>query len=404
MMLKIAFRNIFRQKRRSVLTMLTMLGGFTLSAIAIAWSDGSYSYVIDSFTRNQLGHIQIHAEGYLDRPSLYRTVDDYEAVGSTVAKVEGVASWTPRLYSSALASVGNKSAGARIIGIDPQRENIATRFDKKVIDGAAFSFSPAHEAILGQGLANVLKARVGDEVVLVSQGADGSIANDIYAIVGIISSGDRISDQSALYLHLADAQELLVLEGRVHEIAVVGEKLKTIDEVAIGIKAALDNPGLVVETWKEFAAAFYRAMKADQKGSWIMVMIIVIVVAAGVLNTALMSVLERTREYGVMRALGTSSAQIFRLIVMEISIMAVLSIAIACLVSLAVNYALSIQGITMPHTFTYGGVEFSKMYTEINARSFYIPALAVLVSGILISTIPAAMAAKTAPARAMRVH
>ena len=404
MMLKIAFRNIFRQKRRSVLTMLTMLGGFTLSAIAIAWSDGSYSYVIDSFTRNQLGHIQIHAEGYLDRPSLYRTVDDYEAVGSTVAKVEGVASWTPRLYSSALASVGNKSAGARIIGIDPQRENIATRFDKKVIDGAAFSFSPAHEAILGQGLANVLKARVGDEVVLVSQGADGSIANDIYAIVGIISSGDRISDQSALYLHLADAQELLVLEGRVHEIAVVGEKLKTIDEVAIGIKAALDNPVLVVETWKEFAAAFYRAMKADQKGSWIMVMIIVIVVAAGVLNTALMSVLERTREYGVMRALGTSSAQIFRLIVMEISIMAVLSIAIACLVSLAVNYALSIQGITMPHTFTYGGVEFSKMYTEINARSFYIPALAVLVSGILISTIPAAMAAKTAPARAMRVH
>jgi len=404
MMLKIAFRNIFRQKRRSVLTMLTMLGGFTLSSIAIAWSDGSYSYVIDSFTRNQLGHIQIHAQGYLDRPSLYRTVNDYEAVGSTVAKVEGVASWTPRLYSSALASVGDKSAGVRIIGIDPQRENIATRFDKKVIDGAAFSFSPAHEAILGQGLANVLKARVGDEVVLVSQGADGSIANDLYTVVGIISSGDRISDQSALYLHLADAQELLVLEGRVHEIAVVGEKLKTIDEVAIGIKAALDKPELVVETWKQFAAAFYRAMKADQQGSWIMVMIIVIVVAAGVLNTALMSVLERTREYGVMRALGTSSAQVFRLIVMEISIMAVLSIAIACLVSLAVNYALSIQGITMPHTFTYGGVEFSKMYTEINARSFYIPALAVLVSGILISTIPAAMAAKTAPARAMRVH
>jgi ABC-type lipoprotein release transport system permease subunit len=105
-----------------------------------------------------------------------------------------------------------------------------------------------------------------------------------------------------------------------------------------------------------------------------------------------------------MRALGTSSVQIFRLIVMEISIMALLSIAIACLVSLAVNYGLSIQGITMPHTFTYGGVEFSKMYTEINARSFYIPTLAVLVSGILISTIPAAMAAKTAPARAMRVH
>jgi ABC-type lipoprotein release transport system permease subunit len=89
---------------------------------------------------------------------------------------------------------------------------------------------------------------------------------------------------------------------------------------------------------------------------------------------------------------------------MEISIMAILSIAIACLISLAVNYALSIQGITMPHTFTYGGVEFSKMYTEINARSFYIPALAVLVSGVLISTIPATMAAKTAPARAMRVH
>lgn len=130
MLLKIAFRNVLRQKRRTILTALTMCGGFTLAAVSIGWSDGSYSYIIDMFTRNRLGHIQIHGKGYLDRPSLYNTIHDYTAVGEKIESIEGVEAWAPRVFCAGLASVGEKSAGVQIIGIDPEREVTATRFDK----------------------------------------------------------------------------------------------------------------------------------------------------------------------------------------------------------------------------------------------------------------------------------
>ena len=404
LLVKIAFRNVFRQKRRTLLTVLTMFIGFTLASLSIAWSDGTYSNIINMFTRNQLGHIQIHKQGYLDRPALYKTIDQYKAVGRLIEDVPGVEFWAPRLYCAGLVSVGEKSAGARIIGIDPQREQTATRFDKKIVQGRMFSNEPAHEALLGKGLAKTLKAEVGDEIVIVSQGADGSIANDLYTIVGFISSGNKIADQNSFYLHLTDAQELLVLEGRIHEISIVGEDLDIIPSLAADIETVVANPDLAVAPWQEFAKQFYRAMKADQQGGWIMLAIIILVVAVGVLNTVLMTVLERTREYGVLRAIGTGPGQIFSLVLIEVFIMAIISIILAIGLSYAVNYALSIHGVAMPTPFTYGGIEFRKMYTEINARSFYIPALCVVFSAMFVAIFPATKAAHVAPAKAMRMH
>lgn len=401
---KIAFRNIFRQKRRTVLTLLTMFGGFTLASISIAWSDGTYAYIINMFTSNRLGHIQIHRQGYLDRPSLYRTVDDYEKLGDIINGVAGVQNWSPRLFSAGLVSVGDKSSGARIIGINPSLENTATRFDKKITAGESLASSPSHQAVLGDGLARILKADVGDEIVIVSQGADGSIANDLYSIVGLLASGDRISDQSTLYLHLTDAQELFVLEGRVHEIAIVGEELDDVPQLARDITAAINKPELTIKTWHEFAKSFYNAMQADRQGTWIMVFIIVVIVAVGVLNTVLMAVLERTREYGMLRAIGTGQWQVFQLVLYEVAMMTVISLVIGSCLSYVANYALSIHGINLSTPFTYGGIEFNRMYSEVNLQSFYIPAISVSLSAILISVFPALKAARIAPARAMRMH
>jgi putative ABC transport system permease protein len=402
--IRIAWRNIFRQKRRTVLTVLTMFGGFTLSAISIGWADGTYNRIIDMFTRNRLGHIQIHAKGYLDRPSLYTWIENYQEIGDEIQHLQGVEAWAPRLYSAGLASVGEKSAGVRIIGIDPQRESVATRFEKKVVEGRSFSPGPSHEAILGKGAARTLAAKPGQQIVIVSQGADGSIANDLYDIVGIVESGDPILDQSAFYLNLKDAQDLLVLDGRVHEIAVIVKKLSQVSGVVREIRLALNNPQLDVAPWQEFARSFYVAMQADKEGNWIMLFIVVMIVAIGVLNTVLMTVLERTREYGVMRALGTRQTQVFRLVIVEVALMAVIGLVIGFGLSLLVNHQLSIHGIAMPHPFRYGGVEFTHYYSEVNARSLYIPAITVFFSAILVSIFPALRAAHIAPARALRTH
>ncbi len=404
MMIKIASRNIFRQKRRTILTALTIFGGFALATLSIGWADGSYNFIINMFTQNRLGHIQIHAQDYRERPSLYKTINDYHHIEEQLDQMEDVKAWSPRIFAAGLVSVNNKSAGAQIIGIDPIKENEATNFNKKVTIGQSFSESPSREAILGKGLAKTLDAKISDEIVIVTQGADGSIANDIYQIIGIIETGDDISDRLACYLHLKDAQELLVLHGRIHEIAIVATHLQKVKKLADTIRQNLNDSDMEVSPWQIFARSFYQAMKADKEGMWIMLLIIMLIVAVGVLNTVLMSVLERRREYGILKAIGTQPRQIFWLVVFEVYIIAVFSIVIGALLGSFFNYLLSFHGITLPQAFTYGGMEFREMYTEVNARSIYIPLITVILSATLVSIFPALQAARTEPAKAMRIH
>jgi len=404
LILKMAWRNIFRQRRRTVLTGLSMIGGFILAAISIGWTDGSYNDIIDTFTRSRLGHIQIHEKTYLNRPSLYKTIDEIPNIGRILDKTKEVESWAPRLYSAGLVSVGQKTAAAQIIGIDPEKEIRTTQFEKKIIKGRSFSLKPAHEAVLGKGLAEILKAKLNDEIVIVSQGADGSIANDLYKIIGILSSGDDIGDRTSFYLHLKDAQELLVLERKVHEIAVTVRKLSHVVKTANLLVQKINNPNLSVESWQVFAKAFYEAMKADKQGGWIMLIIIVFIVALGVLNTVLMAVLERQREYGVLKAVGTKPGQIIKLVLTEVIMLAIICIIIGAALGFAANSYLSSHGIKIGEGLTYGGMKFETMQAEVNLRSFIIPAVTVLICAAFISLFPAIKAAKTDPAKTMRIH
>lgn len=404
MMFKIALRNALRQKRRTILTLLTMFGGFVLAAISIGWSDGTYNNVINMFTRNRLGHIQIHGKGYLDRPSIYNAIEQYERIGQSLQSLAGVEAWTPRIFTAGLASVGENSAAAQIIGIDPQREQQATRFNQKIIAGTALGDQADHGVILGKGLAEVLTAQVGDELVLVSQAADGSIANDLYRIVGVMQSGEQMSDRISLYMHLADAQTLFVLYSQVHEIAIIINNIHDIDMMTQKIRDLPIMSELSVEPWQEFARPFYQAMKADQEGMWIMIFVIVLIVAIGVLNTVLMSVLERTREYGVEKAIGTRPGQIFWQVIFEINVIALISLVLGIGASVLLNQLLSVHGVPMPTPFTYGGITFDRLYSEVNARTLYIPGFSVFTSALLVSVFPALRAARIRPAKAMRIH
>ncbi len=404
MILKIAFRNIFRQKRRTILTALAMIVGFMLSSVFIGWSDGIYSNIIDMFTRNRIGHIQVHQEGYLDRPSLYKNITDYETIGETIQNNDDVEAWAPRLYAAGLGSVSEKSTAVRVVGIDLERENNATGFDKKVIEGRSFQPIALDEAVIGKGLKKILKAEIGSDFVIFSQAADGSIANDLYKIVGIADSGDDITDRMTCYLNLAAAQELFVLDGRIHEFVVIVANPNHVGRVTTTIENTLKDTSLTVSPWQEIAKSFYNAMQADKQGDAIGRFVIIFIVAMGVLNTVLMSVLERTREYGLMRAVGTKPIQIFWLVLCEVVIIAIISIIIGALIGTIINYLLSIYGITFSEGFTFGGMKFDKLHAEVNIRTLIIPTLTVMLSALLVSLYPAIKAARILPAKAMRTR
>ena len=401
---KMAFRNIFRQKRRTIFTALTMIVGFALAAFSIGWADGTYNNIIDMFTRGWLGHIQIHYKDYLDKPSIYKTITNYKKIGRKIMKVKGVKSWTARVFSAGLASLKDKTSGVQIIGIDPEKEDRTTSFHKKIVKGTYFKGDTKNQVLIGKGLSVILHVNIGDKIVLVSQGADGFIANDFFTVAGIVSTDDEMFDRTSFYMRLSDAQEFLALGDNVHEIAITVEKLKKVEKITEKMQASLNNKGLSVSPWQEFAKEFYKAMKADKGGMWISLFVIILVVAVGVLNTVLMAVLERLREYGVLKALGTRPKDIILLVLYETNIIAFFSVIIGTLIGLLINYYFSIHGIHLSQSFTYGGMSFSEMMTEINIRSFTIPTITIFLTASVVALFPAYKASKTDPAKTLRFH
>ncbi len=398
--LKIAFRNIFRRKKRSVLTGLMMAGGCALFALSFGMMDGTYGNVIDMFTRDHTGHIQIHANGYLDKPSIYKTFDNVDSIGSKIESVPYVESWSPRVYTPALAFAGTKTSGVQIVGIDPAREARTTRLKHKVKKGNYLSSTSLNEIVISDRLSRVLKVNLGDEVALISQGADGSIANGLFTVKGI--TGKKEGSSTTCYMNINSVQEFLSLGSKVHEIAVV-LKNQALTLKSIGrIEKALKEASLDVEPWQVVESQFYTAMQADIKGNRWTMAILTIIIAVGVLTTVLMIILERTREFGVLKAIGSRPLQIFMLIVFETAFLSVLSIIIGTIAGIFANWWFSVYGITYSTPIEYGGFYFYKMTSEITLRSIVMPALVIFGTAVFVSVWPAIRAARIIPVKALR--
>ncbi len=405
--IRIALRHLLRHKRRSLLTGLSMLVGFVLASFFIGWADGTYNHVIDTFAQNRSGHIQIHREGYRDKESLYKTIDAPQDVARELEQIDRIVSWAPRLLAAGLVSVSEKSAGAELFGVDPAAEDRTMNLSGQLVEGAYFSGAGPgaglSEAILGKDLARILEGGVGDEVVIVSQGADGSIANDLFRIVGLVDTGDPGLNRSAFYLPLTVAQELFVLPGSVHEIAITVENLNAVGPVTEELSRRFEGQGLDVAPWQVFARDFYRAMQADKNGMYISLVVVVIVVAITVLNTILMSVLERQKEYGVLRAVGTRPGQIVGMVVTETALLTLFAILLGAGLGYLINLYFSTHGIVLENPISWGSVQIDVMKGEINARSFYLPAITVAVTSMTVCLFPAIHAARTEPAKTMRM-
>ena len=398
---KLALRNLMRQKRRTVYTGLSMLVGFVLAGFFIGWADGTYNHMIDKFTRNRLGHIQVHREGYLDKPSLYKTIGSPEEVGSRIDEYEDVEAWAPRIYSAGLVSISEKTAGAEIIGVDPQREDSTTAFSNKIVEGRYYENSG--EVLIGKELAKILKGGVGDEVAIFSQAADGSIAENLYKVVGLLDMGDPRLNRSGFYMQLADARELLVLYNQAHEIAVTLYDLRQVEAVYQALQSEFSDTELSVAPWQEFAEEFYRAMEADKNGMYISLVVVILVVGITILNTILMSVMERQKEYGVLRAIGTRPGSIVKMVVAETSMLALLSIVVGSILTFFLNFYMAEHGLHLGSPINWGGVQLEYMKGEVNFRSFFLPAITVVVTSLAVCLFPAIKAARTEPAKTMRV-
>ena len=409
LILKIAFRNIFRQRRRSAFTILTMVGGYVLFSLALSISEGTYGTVIEKFTKSYTGHLQVHRKGYLDKPSLYKSLDDYQSLSKEIKKIPDVKSWTPRIYSGALASLDKKTSMAKIIGISPESEAMTTSIRMKLREGEYLKESAEvqKDVILGAGLAETLKLKLGNQIVLVGQGADGSISNDLFKVTGILRGDVFSKDRNYCYMDIKAAQQFLSMDTNFHEIAIVVDDYQNAEAASVTLANNLNKSGLgnmEVLPWQKVEKQFYNTMVFEKKGMRICLIVIVIIVAIGVLNTVLMTILERTMEYGVLRALGTRPMILFWMIVLETAGLAIISIIIGFLLSFALNYWVSIHGIDYPNPIDIGGFTITTMYGLIYSGAFVGPAIVTFCTALLVSILPAIRAMKINPVEAMRMN
>lgn len=403
LLLKLALRNVLRQQRRSALTCLTIAGGYVLCALSFSLVDGSYSNVIEIFTEDETGHIQIHSGNYLDKPKVHLTIDDPETVEATLSSAAIVSSFAPRIYTPALAYADDEHSPAQVIGVDPAAEARTSRLRQKITAGEWLDTMTNNDglagALIGASIAASLEIGIGDEIVLISQGADGSIANDLYRVVGIV--GDRRSpERGNVYLPLPAAQTFLTLQGRVHEYAVILDDIDASRETARRLAERL--PDLTVSPWQVARATFYNSMQADKKGNTFTLSIILFIVFIGVLNTVLMSVLERTREFGVLKAIGSRPSLIASLIVLETSILSAASLVVGIIVALPVMIWFTVVGIEMPEPIDMGGVQFSAITGGLSLAIMIKPVFIIFGYAIAVSLVPGIHAARVTPIEAMR--
>ena len=408
---KMAIRNLMKQKRRSFFTAFSMIIGFVLLSITLGLIEGSYGNIIKSFTKAKTGHIQIHQKEYLDKPGLYKNFVWNEKLQKTIRSVESVEKVAPRLFSGALAFVDIKTTAAMVKGIDVKAEAALTDLDKKVEKGTYFkednSGELKYEALITNSLSEALKLEVGGEIVLISSGADGSIANDKFKVIGILSKGMDSLENRTVFLPLKTAQEFISIGDKVHETAIIIKDYRVSIEEASKINKVLFSSGtmdLSSEPWEVVEEQFYTSMVADKEGGFIVIFIVMLIVGVGVLNTVLMSILERMREYGVMKAMGTSPSFIFTSIVLETFFLSVFSSVAGFFLSLLAIWPLKTIGITYPEPISIGGIFMDKMNSEFVPEAFYVPVIVVIVASVLASIIPAYKAAVADPVKSMRSY
>ena len=370
-----------------------MLFAFTVSLV-----EGSYSNIIEIFTLDNTGHIQIHKDDYADRPKIYKSIREHRKLEDHLTNHGDVKSFAPRVFSHALAYAGNKTAISRVVGIDVEREATVTRIREKVSKGTYFDNRPDEDgyfkAMIGQGISAGLNLEIGDEIVLISSGADGSIANDIF-IVGAIIGNRQSFDRMAVYLPLASAQEFLSLGADVHQYTLLVNNSRQNEAIAERLQSEL--PELTVSPWQVIEETFFRTMQLDRESQEVIMQLLIFMVFIGVLNTVLMSVMERTREFGVIRSIGCRPVELVKMIVLETFMLTSLSIAVGMILVTPVLYWFQEVGLALPDPIDMGGISFDQMKGKLSALVYIQPKIFMLIVAVAISIPPPIRAARIRP-------
>ena len=408
--LRIAWRNIWRNTRRTAITAAAVALNTAILIITYGLMEGMILDTVHNVTHLVVGDAQVHAHGYRADRSFYRSIENPEKI-LKAARAAGIRA-VPRSYNYGLVSVGHKSAGAKFWGIDPAAEREAFELASQLSQGEFLSDSrekswaartPVREIVLGRKLAKSLHAEIGSEIIAVVQAGDGSLGNELFNVRGILKTCGEEIDRSAAIIHRADFEELFVSKGRVHEIALNAVGTLTPDQVVAAVKGVAE--GLEVASWHELMPPLSDMVNMFDAVMVLFGMVFFLAAGLGVLNTMLMATFERIREFGVLKALGATPWRIMRDVSAEAFVLALFASLIGVAVGLGGAFYFHHVGLDLSFAggdISFSGVAFNPIWrSTLNLRITVSPLVIMVAVCVLAALYPAAKASRIDPVKAM---
>jgi ABC-type lipoprotein release transport system permease subunit len=402
---KMAWRNIWRNRRRSVLTVLAVVFASFLSIAMRGMQVGTYAVNIQNIVRMFSGALQVQREGYQANPTLELNFAFDESLRRRLAEDPRIESFTPRVYAEGLAAFKEASLGVSIVGIDVRTEPGVTTLLNRISEGSLPASEDSSSVVLGQGLARNLRIGVGQDVVLLAQGVDGTLGNMRYRVSGLIKTGSPEMDRALVMMPLKEAQELLAMGGKVHAVAMSLHNIQEIPATVTGLRTSLSGSRLSVLTWDEVLPDMRQSIQLDNISGLLFLGILVLIVGFGILNTILMSVTERFREFGVSLAMGMSSARLVTVVLLEAMFIAAVGLMLGNILAYCLNAYIVAHPIYLGEDLDVMMREFGwlpAMYSTVRFHVFFNSSLAILGATVVSCLYPAYRVWKLEPVEGMR--
>lgn len=406
-LVRVAWRNLWRHGRRSAITAGAMAMGVALCMFMLTYSDGIFAQMFDVLVSQKLGHVQVHHPDYPKKRILHDAIPDGEALLVQLEGLPHVRAATGRLNSFGLLASKETSVGGQLLGVVPAREDAVSGLAEDVFAGE-YRLGE-NRALVGKGLAEKLKIGVGDELVVIVQAADGSMGNELLTVSGLYKTGSTSLDRSGAVVDLADLQRLVAMEGRLHEVLLLADDALLSDAIAADAKALPAAAPLLVRTWAESDPETAQMMAMQDTGAFIMLFFVFALASFGVLNTMLMSVFERTRELGVLRAVGLTPGQLMVMVILESCFLGGLAVVAGGVLGGILDWMAVVYGIDMSmgnadvKGFEWEGVTFDPVVKGVvRPQGIVFTLVTVFVVSLLASLWPAWRAARLRPVDAMR--
>jgi putative ABC transport system permease protein len=407
--LRLAWRNVWRNGRRTALTVAATVFAVFLVVVFVAMADGVHEKMIEDSVRIHSGHVQVAGQGYLEDRTLEQFVVLDAELERAVAATPGVTGYAPRLNAFALLSKGEATKGVVLFGVDPAREGSVSTLPTRIEEGRFLPDDVERPIVLGAALARNLGAAIGDRLLVYSIAYTFENSYELFEVSGTIRLPEPTLERNLALIRLDDAQAFFAYGDRVSEVALLLDDARAVPAATSALRQALatgsEAERVEVNTWNQVMPELEQFIFIDDAGMYIMLAILVIVVAFGILNTILMSVLERTRELGVMLALGLRPAAIFRLVYFESMMLAAVGLLLG--LALAIPLVLYMTGHPIPLEGSMGdasaliGIE-PVMTFVLRASNPVGSTVTILVVAALAAFYPAVKASRARPIDALR--